>query len=809
LLVALLAAHDSDKVASACSEWSAHCVATHKSDVWRQRRDERRGGVKPKAAAGSLAASAAALGMAGAHRLRFDSSQRLSCDEFLDAIKQVYPIEEKEPSALVAGTVLRPYQKQSLAFMKHVERSNDSSVVGNSMGRSVRGGWLCDEVGMGKTLVITSLVLAEPAKSLKPITEKAFRDFMQGKPAPFPSAELAFKCTLVIVNNTLVQQWADEISKFAPSLSVQVIYAMSAAAKKAALQRLRTCDVLLTTPHMIGTANGVSASLLASMRFHRLVVDESHLLSTNAMGAKLPSLRTIKTERIWCVTGTPCMTALDQLKPQARLLGMESALANELLRGTNEELIDWLKARMIRHTKSMRIGGEVALALPDADCVTVWLDMPADERLLYGMTECDGGHTLGLVGGANQTRFRAAAHLYDADIVCGQRRAEAEWEEKGNRYMPLSSRDPLPSFSLTKPHATGAYPEAAKTFLRLHEAVQVPVKPSKAEKLANPNAPPTFTTEYRPRKERTKFATLLQDLVDLRKEEPAFHAVVFTRFDQTHAHLVRLIHDESTRESGALYAGKSKAVKIFEFSKATAPTARHKRISEFQRVDGEGKQAKIFIVTFESAAVGITLTAASRIFLMEVRASTARPPSQQATVCHTCPSPTHAERSLPVFRSSSARVLASPPSTPPSRCRRPVGSTAWGRRRTSSSGGTSSATRSRLRRMRCTARSRAARSRCATGASRPRRTRSSRPLGRRRRSSSSAATTTARACAARASSTGRAHPSGRYPRRASLPSSSSPRGGRAARRRSAARCAVCGGSSTAPPSGMAAASSRT
>ena len=106
------------------------------------------------------------------------------------------------------------------------------------------------------------------------------------------------------------------------------------------------------------------------------------------------------------------------------------------------------------------------------------------------------------------------------------------------------------------------------------EAVQVPVKPSKAEKLANPNAPPTFTTEYRPRKERTKFATLLQDLVDLRKQEPAFHAVVFTRFDQTHAHLVRLIHDESTRESGALYAGKSKAVKIFEFSKATAPTAR-------------------------------------------------------------------------------------------------------------------------------------------------------------------------------------------------------------------------------------------
>jgi hypothetical protein len=30
---------------------------------------------------------------------------------------------------------------------------------------------------------------------------------------------------------------------------------------------------------------------------------------------------------------------------------------------------------MIRHTKGMRIGGEIALALPDCDCQTVLLDM--------------------------------------------------------------------------------------------------------------------------------------------------------------------------------------------------------------------------------------------------------------------------------------------------------------------------------------------------------------------------------------------------------------------------------------------------
>ena len=40
-----------------------------------------------------------------------------------------------------------------------------------------------------------------------------------------------------------------------------------------------------------------------------------------------------------------------------------------------------LKKIMIRHTKAQRIDGEAALALPDADCATVLLDMSVDERI--------------------------------------------------------------------------------------------------------------------------------------------------------------------------------------------------------------------------------------------------------------------------------------------------------------------------------------------------------------------------------------------------------------------------------------------
>ena len=104
------------------------------------------------------------------------------------ALEQVYPEEAPQPAGIAPAITLRPYQKQSLAFMLAIENSTDASLVGERPAekydlhlqraavrgtqmsraerhaglykveikhgpapptRSVRGGWLCDEVGMG------------------------------------------------------------------------------------------------------------------------------------------------------------------------------------------------------------------------------------------------------------------------------------------------------------------------------------------------------------------------------------------------------------------------------------------------------------------------------------------------------------------------------------------------------------------------------------------------------------------------------------------------------------------------------------
>ena len=67
---------------------------------------------------------------------------------------------------------------------------------------------------------------------------------------------------------------------------------------------------------------------------------------------------------------TPCpfATRRDAWRPSYSALALD-----------NDEVVDRLKKIMIRHTKSQRIGGQVALSLPETDQATVWLDMSDDE----------------------------------------------------------------------------------------------------------------------------------------------------------------------------------------------------------------------------------------------------------------------------------------------------------------------------------------------------------------------------------------------------------------------------------------------
>ena len=59
----------------------------------------------------------------------------------------------------------------------------------------------------------------------------------------------------------------------------------------------------------------------------------------------------------------------------------------------------------------------MALALPDADLQTAWLDMTADEKLLYDLHHCvEPGVSLRSV-----KKLEACSHVYDLEVHAASR----------------------------------------------------------------------------------------------------------------------------------------------------------------------------------------------------------------------------------------------------------------------------------------------------------------------------------------------------------------------------------------------------
>jgi hypothetical protein len=246
---------------------------------------------------------------------------------------------------------------------------------------------------------------------------------------PSWTARLHLKLTVIIVPPSLLGQWRDELTKFAPQLKVLVYHnsgdrrAIEEASRRnfdgpfrmGRGKNARMVDIDITAVDvLLGTPQTPIGFLDQNycIDVHRLIVDEAHL--------KLPSMSFARrTRRRWLVTGTPFTAACSKLQRQAALLGFWTPppVSSACQRGTlclktlcNQvdgvslpsrlidrhddrasparvkayaELVASLRTVMIRHTKAQRIDGGAALALPTLKSETVFLTMSKDEREAY------------------------------------------------------------------------------------------------------------------------------------------------------------------------------------------------------------------------------------------------------------------------------------------------------------------------------------------------------------------------------------------------------------------------------------------
>nr|GEU68872.1 helicase, C-terminal [Tanacetum cinerariifolium] len=362
-------------------------------------------------------------------------------------------LEEMEsPSALLCD--LRPYQKQALHWMVHLEKgpcvdeaattlhpcwdaynladkrkvvvyvnafSGEATAEFPSTLQMSRGGILADAMGLGKTIMTISLLLAhterggsldrdassqacsesnemgngsdQSSSSLKKVAKFSGFDKLKKQ-----KQTLIGGGNLIICPMTLIGQWKSEIESHAEpgALSIYVHYGQS---RPKDAKILAQSDVVLTTYGVVASEfsseNAEERGGLYSVRWFRVVLDEAHTIKSSKSQISIAAA-TLVADRRWCLTGTPIQNNLEDIYSLLRFLRIEPwgswAWWNKLIQKPFEDgderglslVQNILRPIMLRRTKfSTDRDGRPILVLPPAEMKVIYCEQTEAEKDFY------------------------------------------------------------------------------------------------------------------------------------------------------------------------------------------------------------------------------------------------------------------------------------------------------------------------------------------------------------------------------------------------------------------------------------------
>jgi SNF2 family DNA or RNA helicase len=341
----------------------------------------------------------------------------------LKACEHAGYFEAQQPSAVAPHIQMMPYQLQTLQWMCDMESlegglnslfweerrwpDGGAYFYAPQLGELrverppvTRGGLLCEEMGLGKTLEIEALVLATLNDSLEPLR--------------FPSKCIVnSKATLIVVPPALVPQWREEILKTTKAGALSVTTYVSAqeritetgTVRKRRVEALAAHAIVLTTYSILE-----KDPILELIHWKRIALDEmQEVRSSTTQLAK-------KCERMpasfrWMISGTPIFRDVNDLNGELHFLGvwpfalrdevdgfwgrkiqapwdMQEPLALDLLHTL-------LRGVMIRHSKSQSYkDGRPILSLPARRTHIVPVDIEGSHAAVIAYIEALGARLL-------------------------------------------------------------------------------------------------------------------------------------------------------------------------------------------------------------------------------------------------------------------------------------------------------------------------------------------------------------------------------------------------------------------------------
>ncbi|MDR6457691.1 SNF2 family DNA or RNA helicase [Chryseobacterium vietnamense] len=244
---------------------------------------------------------------------------------------------------------LRDYQHDGLNWLNFLDSFNF-------------GGCLADDMGLGKTIQIIAFILSQREKR-------------------------GHTTNLIVVSTSLLFNWQEELSRFAPSIKVLLHYG---ADRPKATAHMSDYEVILTTYGMLLS----DIQFLKNFNFNYVFLDESQVIK-NPNSERYKAARLLQSRNRIVLTGTPVENSTFDLYSQLSfacpgLLGSKQyfkdiyAIPIDKFEYSKRavELQQKIKPFILRRTKK-----QVAKELPEKTETVIYCEMNTEQRKIYDAYE--------------------------------------------------------------------------------------------------------------------------------------------------------------------------------------------------------------------------------------------------------------------------------------------------------------------------------------------------------------------------------------------------------------------------------------
>ncbi|KAI8711490.1 hypothetical protein NCS52_01412700 [Fusarium sp. LHS14.1] len=535
-------------------------------------------------------------------------------NRLLDSLDCTSTLPTNEDGEIENGLILTPLKSHQKDGVKFIMRREDSSLCHSAI-LDIRGlvgsqffsnspnlclgGIIADVMGLGKTLTSLAAIACSKPAALD-------FEISLSLTSPMPT-----RATLIVAtSHQVLNVWRTEIEKhLKPGALRTAIFHGDDRAK--ATEELSNYDVVLTTyPTLLADSKG--RRVLQDIVWFRIVLDEAHYVRNHST-QRFKAIHSLQASRRWCLTGTPIQNSLDDLRSLLKFLGFQPFDGHSFF---DKHIVDPLREDPHNGFRNLRIllrtvclrRGEACLQLPPYETTEVKITFTPQEMVLYRgiLADCQKQFdevvskkskannytilfttTMKLRRLCNHGSFQVSIRDEAlCEFCCGDSKEMAAFLD-GLETCPECSR----ALKSRNRNAL-APPMRQESSLSPAPSLSATGSPSRVSSPATPGPGDGLFGHS------TKLSSVIENITG---SLPGSKNIVFTAWRSTLDLLERML-----TENGIQYRRIDGRVSISE---------RTERLKEFQ-FDPQNS-IPVLLLSIETGAVGLTLTAADRVHIVE------------------------------------------------------------------------------------------------------------------------------------------------------------------------------------------------